>query len=113
MIKKLPFCEDRLRDHAVNALGAVDHLGDVIVDRDARNHVGLLARELGKTFGNEKDGFAHGDLHRFFRGHVSKPLIFRRRAEDGEQRFWRATLDEDENYAYAIALWATPWPVSP
>ncbi len=35
--------EDRFRDHAVNPLGAVDHLGDVIIDGYARDHVGLLA----------------------------------------------------------------------
>src|SRR5215471_12825846 len=48
--------ENRLRDHAVDALGAVDHLGDVIVHRDARDHVGLLARELREALGDEKDG---------------------------------------------------------
>src|SRR5436309_2594989 len=35
--------EDRFRDHAVDPLGAVDHLGDVIIDGYARDHVGLLA----------------------------------------------------------------------
>src|SRR6516162_1707759 len=56
--------ENRLRDHAVDALGAVDHLGDMIIDRDARNHVGLLARKLGETLGDEKDGLAYRHLHR-------------------------------------------------
>ena len=35
--------ENRLRYHAVDPLGAVDHLGDVIIHGHARDHVGLLA----------------------------------------------------------------------
>jgi hypothetical protein len=43
LLSRLLRSENRLRDHAVDALGAVDHLGDMIIDRNARNHVGLLA----------------------------------------------------------------------
>ena len=35
----------------MDALDAVHHLGDVIIDRDARDPVGLLARELGENAG--------------------------------------------------------------
>jgi hypothetical protein len=56
--------ENGLRDHPVDALGAVDHLGDMIIDRDARDHVGLLTRKLGEALGDEKDGLAHRHLHR-------------------------------------------------
>src|SRR5260370_28961184 len=62
--------ENRLRDHAVDALGAVDHLGDVIVHRNARDHVGLLARELREALSDEKDGLPHRHLHRFLKVRV-------------------------------------------
>src|SRR5229473_4497169 len=55
--------ENRLRDHAVDALGAVDHLGDVIIHGDARDHVGLLARQLGEALGDEADRLAHRNPH--------------------------------------------------
>src|SRR5579864_7349943 len=58
--------EDRLRDHAVDALGAVHYLGNVIIDRDARDHVGLLARKLREALGEEQYGLAHRHLHRVF-----------------------------------------------
>jgi len=35
--------EDGLGDHAVDALGAVHYLRHVVVNRDARDHIGLLA----------------------------------------------------------------------
>ena len=35
--------EDRLRDHPVHALGAVDDLGDAEIHRDAGEHVGVVA----------------------------------------------------------------------
>src|SRR5437763_16704412 len=54
--------EDRLRNHPMDALGAVHHLGHVIIDRDARDHVGLLAREVRKALGNEIDRLAHRDF---------------------------------------------------
>src|SRR5262252_151839 len=58
--------EDRLRDHAVDALGAVDDLRHVVINRDARDHIGLLARQPGEALGEKKDGLAHSDLHCLF-----------------------------------------------
>ena len=58
--------EDRLRDHAVDALGAVDRLGDVVIDRNARDHVCLLAAKLRKPPGDEGDCLADGDFHGLF-----------------------------------------------
>src|SRR5262249_37349237 len=60
----LPFLEDCLGNHPMDALGAVDHLRHVIVHRDAGDHVRLLAREVRETAGDEIDGFAHRDLQR-------------------------------------------------
>jgi hypothetical protein len=39
----LPSGEDCLGDHAVDALGAIHDLSDVIIHRDARDYVGFLA----------------------------------------------------------------------
>ena len=36
----------------------------MIIDRDARNHVGLLTRKLRESLRDEKDGLAHRHLHR-------------------------------------------------
>src|SRR5262249_49648089 len=58
--------ENRFRDHAVDALGAVHDLGHVIVDGHARDHVSLLAAEVREALGDEIDGLAHRDLHRLF-----------------------------------------------
>src|SRR5215813_7365927 len=62
--------KDGFRDHAMDALGAVDHLGDMIVDRDTRDHVSLLARKLGKALSDEKDGLSHRDPHGFLKVRV-------------------------------------------
>src|SRR5258706_11557118 len=37
-----------------------------VVNRDARDHIGLLARQPGETLGEKKDGLAHSDLHCLF-----------------------------------------------
>ena len=56
--------EDRLRDHGMHALGDVDDLRNVVVDRNTRDHIGLLARQLWEAPGDECDGLAHRDLYR-------------------------------------------------
>src|SRR5215831_9664214 len=57
-------CEDRFRNHPVNALSAIDDLRHMIVGGHARDHVGLLTREVRESLGDEIDRFAHRDLHR-------------------------------------------------
>jgi hypothetical protein len=37
----------------------------VVIHGDARDHVGLFARQLGKALGDEANRLAHGDLHGF------------------------------------------------
>ena len=43
----------------MDALCAVDHLGNMIIGRDACNHVGLLTRKLGKSLSREADALAN------------------------------------------------------
>jgi hypothetical protein len=64
LLSRLLRSENCLRDHAVDAFGAVDYLGDMIIDRDARNHVGFLTGKLGEALGDEKYALAHRHLHR-------------------------------------------------
>src|ERR1700704_4399697 len=58
--------EDRLRDHAVDALGAVHHLGYMVIYGDARDHVGFLPRELRKTLSDEADSLPYRHFHCLF-----------------------------------------------
>ena len=50
----------------MNTFRAVDDLGDMVVDGDARDHVGLLTREMRKLLCDEIDRFPHRDLHCVF-----------------------------------------------
>src|SRR5262249_9122442 len=61
-LEKLLHHKDCLRDHAVDALGAVHDLSDMVVDSDARDHVGLLARQFWEALDDEEDGLAPSHL---------------------------------------------------
>src|SRR3979411_3051408 len=56
--------EDVLRDHAVDALDAVDDLRHLESDGDAGEGIGVLAREA-LLAGEEVDRLADRHLHRF------------------------------------------------
>ena len=71
----------------MDAVRAVHDLSHVVVNRDARDHVGLLAGKFGKSLGYEKDGLSHRHLHRFLEIRMQAhhdPMSGRFRARPGE-----------------------------
>ncbi len=63
-----------LRDHHVDALVAIDELGDVQIGRDAGELVGIIARQM--FFGDEKiDHFAHGERRADALRSSLKPMV--------------------------------------
>jgi hypothetical protein len=113
--------EYRFRDHAMDALAAVHYLGDVIIDGDAGDHIGLLARKFGEPLGDENDGFAHCHLHRLFEvgvkphydpvggGLGARPCDLHVLAHDELELAAQSGLDGGKvDLALTLAAWASP-----